>query len=71
MVTVLGAECAKGVSRKVDYLVVGNVGNDQWLHSSYGTKIIAAVELRDAGHPIAIIGEDHFLNVLLGRYKSS
>jgi NAD-dependent DNA ligase len=54
------------VSKKVHYLVVGSIGNDQWLHSSYGTKIKRAVELRESGVPIAIISEEHWQKVLLG-----
>ncbi|MCH4900794.1 BRCT domain-containing protein [Pseudomonas sp. B707] len=54
------------VSKKIHYLVVGSIGNDQWLHSSYGTKIKKAVELRDSGVPIAIISEDHWQKVLFG-----
>lgn len=61
-----GGEIAKGVSRKVHYLVIGSVGNEQWRHSSYGLKIMKAVELREAGVPIAIIGEDHWQRCLLG-----
>lgn len=60
----LGGEIAKGVSKKVHYLVVGSVGNEQWRHSSYGLKIMKAVELREAGVPIAIVGEDHWQRVL-------
>lgn len=54
------------VSKKVHYLVVGSIGNDQWLHSSYGTKIKRAVELRDSGVPIAIVSEDHWQKVMFG-----
>lgn len=54
------------VSKKIHYLVVGSIGNDQWLHSTYGTKIKKAVELRDSGVPIAIISEDHWQKVLFG-----
>lgn len=42
-------------SEKVHYLVVGSVGNEQWRHSTYGTKIMKAVELREAGASIAIV----------------
>ena len=65
LVRELGANIAPGVSKKVDYLVVGSIGNEQWLHSSYGTKILRAVELREEGIPIAIIGEEHWQRVLL------
>jgi hypothetical protein len=40
--------------------MVGSVGNEQWRHSTYGTKIMKAVELREAGASIAIVGEDHW-----------
>jgi NAD-dependent DNA ligase len=55
-----------GVSKKVHYLVVGSVGNEQWRHSTYGTKIMKAVELREAGASIAIVGEDHWQRMLFG-----
>lgn len=54
------------VSKKIHYLVIGSIGNDQWLHSTYGTKIKKAVELRESGVPIAIISEDHWQKVLFG-----
>lgn len=64
LATEKGAATAKDVSRKIDYLVVGSIGNDQWKHSSYGRKIIKAVELQQQGHQISIIDEDHFLSTL-------
>ncbi len=54
------------ISKKVHYLVVGSIGNDQWLHSTYGTKIKRAVELRESGVPIAIVSEEHWQKVLFG-----
>ena len=62
-----GGRIAPSVSKKVDFLVVGTIGNDQWLHSSYGTKIKKAVELREAGNRIAIISEEHWQSTLLGK----
>jgi NAD-dependent DNA ligase len=61
-----GGQIASGVSRKIHYLVVGAIGNDQWLHSTYGTKIKKAVELREAGSPIAIVSEEHWQRTLFG-----
>lgn len=61
-----GGLIGSGISKKVDYLVIGSIGNDQWLHTSYGTKIMRAVELREAGTPIAIVCEDHWQRVLFG-----
>lgn len=61
-----GGLIGNSVSKKVHFLVVGSVGNEQWLHSSYGTKIKKAVELRNSGIPIAIISETHWQQVLFG-----
>ncbi len=55
-----------GVSKKVHYLVVGSVGNEQWRHSTYGAKIMKEVELQEAGASIAIVGEDHWQKMLFG-----
>ena len=55
-----------GINKKTHYLVVGSVGNDQWRHSSYGLKIMRAVELRESGSPIAIIGEHTWQEALFG-----
>lgn len=60
MVVERGGQIAPGVSKKIHYLVVGEIGNEQWLHSSYGTKIKKAVELRENGSPLAIISEQHW-----------
>lgn len=54
------------ISKKVHYLVVGSVGNEQWRHSTYGTKIMKAAELREAGASIAIVGEGHWQKMLFG-----
>jgi NAD-dependent DNA ligase len=60
-----GALVAGSVSRKTDYLVIGTVGNEQWRHSSYGLKIMKAVELRESGVGIAIVDEDWWLKSIL------
>ncbi|MCP1626954.1 BRCT domain-containing protein [Pseudomonas nitroreducens] len=62
-----GGEIAPGISKKIHYLVVGEIGNDQWLHSTYGTKIKKAVELREGGSPLAIISEQHWQKALFGQ----
>ena len=60
-----------GINKKTHYLVVGSVGNDQWRHSSYGLKIMRAVELRDSGSPVAIIGEHAWQEALFGHSATS
>ncbi|MDU4249048.1 BRCT domain-containing protein [Pseudomonas sp.] len=61
-----GGAIAPSISKKLNYLVVGQIGNDQWLHSTYGTKIKKAVELRASGIPIAIISEKHWQASVFG-----
>ena len=55
-----GGTVTGSVSHKSDYLVVGTFGSDEWLHSTHGTKIIKAVELKQAGTPICILTEQHW-----------
>lgn len=61
-----GGVIGASVSKKVNFLVVGSIGNEQWRHTSYGTKILKAVELRETGVPIAIVGEEQWQRALLG-----
>ncbi|MNE70663.1 DNA polymerase III subunit epsilon [compost metagenome] len=61
-----GGQIGAGVSKKIHYLVVGTIGNEQWLHSTYGTKIKKAVELREAGAPLAIVSEEHWQAAVFG-----
>ncbi|NDV88833.1 NAD-dependent DNA ligase [Aurantimonas aggregata] len=41
-------------------LVIGVYATDSWKHSSFGNKILKACELRDRGHPISIVAEEHW-----------
>ncbi|MGY4816255.1 BRCT domain-containing protein [Pseudomonas chlororaphis subsp. piscium] len=66
LITERGGQIGGSVTKKVNFLVVGSIANDQWLHSSYGLKIKKAVELREAGIPIAIISEEHWQQALFG-----
>lgn len=59
-----GGLTASGISKKIDYLVIGELGNDSWLHSTHGLKIIQAVELRTNGNKLNIIDEQHWINSL-------
>jgi len=59
----LGAT-TNNLTKKTDYLVIGVYATDSWAHSSYGRKIEKAVEMRQAGVPIAIVGEEHWLSQL-------
>lgn len=47
-----------GITKKLNYLIVGGLGSAEWKHGSFGTKIQKAVEYRDAGIPLKIVHED-------------
>lgn len=59
-VATLGGIPTTGITKKLDYLVIGDIGSRDWLHSTHGTKILKAVEYRDAGVPLSIISEMHW-----------
>ena len=54
-----GASFSKGVTKKVDVLFIGSIGNDAWKHSSFGRKIEKALAYADEGVPIKVLGEEH------------
>lgn len=56
----LGGQVASTITQKTNYLVVGLLGSRDWMHSTHGRKIEAAVQLRDRGLPISIVSEDHW-----------
>lgn len=66
LVTERGGACKTSMSKKIHYLVIGTIANDDWMHSSHGRKIEDALNLRNEGHPVAIINEDHFIKHALG-----
>lgn len=53
----LGGFTQKGVTKKTNYVVVGEVGSESWAHSSFGRKIEKAIYLRDRGQSIFIVHE--------------
>ena len=52
------------VSKKVDILVIGTRVSPDWAHTTFGRKIQRAAELQNEGHPIEIISERRWLEVL-------
>ncbi|WP_291329971.1 BRCT domain-containing protein [Desulfovibrio sp. UCD-KL4C] len=60
MITSRGGEVKSGVSKLVDYLVIGDLSSPNWKHSSYGRKIEKAIDLRDQGSEIYIVSEEHW-----------
>lgn len=45
-------------------VVVGEIGSRDWVHSTHGRKIEAAVEYRAQGFPVSIIPEHHWYDSL-------
>lgn len=64
MVESLGGVCPSGVSRDLNYLVVGNDNSPLYSMTDKKSKQIKAESLIEAGAPIAIISEDEFLNLI-------
>ena len=52
------------ISKKIDYLVVGNAGNRSWAFSCYGRKVEQAVKLRKEGAKLVIVCERDFWDAL-------
>lgn len=48
------------LTKKTNYLVIGAYATESWKHSSFGNKILKAVEMRSSGLPISIVAEDHW-----------
>jgi NAD-dependent DNA ligase len=63
-VTMRGGMPAASVTRKLDYLVIGEIGSRDWIHSTHGRKIEKAIEYNDAGGAIVIVGEEHWFEHL-------
>lgn len=59
----LGGRVAANVSRSVHFLIVGTMGSDQWSGENYGTKITAAVKLRNEGVGICIVREQDWFSI--------
>ncbi len=59
-----GGYSQKSITQETDFLVVGPLGSRDWKHSSFGTKILKAMDYRDRGFPIAIVDESHWAKAL-------
>jgi len=58
----LGGVNAKGVTKSLNYLVLGTYVTDSWAHENFGRKIEKAMGYRDDGIPLVIITEEHWAN---------
>jgi NAD-dependent DNA ligase len=62
----LGGVLSKNVTMKTEYVVIGSIGSEAWIHSNYGRKIEKAVEYREKGHNVAIVPEDLWVQAMTG-----
>lgn len=60
----LGATIQKNPTQSTDIVVIGTLGSRDWITSSAGRKIELALKYREAGCPIKIVSEEHFLELL-------
>jgi len=58
-----GAICST-LTQKTNILVIGLYATESWKHSSFGNKILKATEWRNAGKPIRIVSEQHWVSHL-------
>ncbi|MGH6613914.1 BRCT domain-containing protein [Sphingomonas sp.] len=58
-----GGEAAS-LTKKTHVLVIGAYATDSWKHSTFGNKILKAVDMRDSGIPISIVAEKHWARFL-------
>ena len=63
----LGGSAKSSVTKKTDYLIVGNAGNPCWAFSCYGRKIEQAIALRKAGCKVVIVNETDFWAAVEGQ----
>ncbi|WP_076722003.1 BRCT domain-containing protein [Cronobacter sakazakii] len=59
-----GGTISSGVTKKIDYLVIGTLSSRDWRFSSHGRKIEKAVTYRDDGAQIKIITEEMLIEAL-------
>jgi hypothetical protein len=59
-----GGRCHDSVRKGTSYLVVGINASAAWIHGDRGRKIEEAVALREAGRPIAIVAEEHWVEAI-------
>ena len=61
-----GATLADSITKKVEILVIGSFVSRNWIHSTHGRKIEAAVKHQEQGSGIEIISERRWLEALDG-----
>jgi len=60
----LGGIPVDNLSKKTDYLIVGDNGNPAWAFSCYGRKVEKAINMRKDGHNIVLVHEFDFGDIV-------
>ncbi len=60
----MGGTVVQTPGENTDYLVIGELGSPEWIHTTFGRSIERGVELRDQGHAISILSEEHWVDSL-------
>jgi hypothetical protein len=60
----LGGTPTDSVTKKTDYLIVGDNGNPAWAFSCYGRKVEKALQMRKEGHTVVMIHEFDFFDII-------
>lgn len=53
-----GGTITNGITKKLNYVVIGGLGSPEWKHGSFGTKIEKAMQYKREGVPMLIVHED-------------
>jgi len=64
MIEELGGIPTRTVTKKTDYLIVGDNGNPAWAFACYGRKVEKALGMRKTGHTISLIHEFDFMDAI-------
>lgn len=64
LISDLGGISTKTVTKKTDYLIVGDNGNPAWAFACYGRKVEKALEMRKGGHQICLVHEFDFMDAV-------
>ena len=63
-ITDMSGSVVQSPSQETDYLVIGELGSPDWVHTTFGRSIERGVELKQQGFPIKIVSEEHWVNSL-------
>ena len=63
-ITDMSGSVVQSPNQNTDYLVTGELGSPDWVHTTFGRSIERGVELKQQGFPIRIVSEEHWVNSL-------